>query len=337
MVVDTNANLKKGFIDLVVAGPDFSGTTTQIGDLVDYFKSKGLRVKDLRGTETDALFHSEPFSDLSGKYTSLREFMDDSTVSQNIKNYVLEESYNFLSGRNKKSDLRVASMVRNESTEYINPNNADVWILEEPTRRGAGQNNRVIEQNLKSYMAQGLEAFIPESYIDPLSAALSHQAYRKDEFLRFRRALRENGKIILRSRSEESACYQVFDEKYCPKGLSMKEFSDLPGHKIAFANAPTDIFVVCGPQDWDKKDYIELKSQRTGNRLLDGYENDIGYQLLVNKRYSSSWLEVLYQVGSNEYTAKPQPEIHRFDIYHNKEEIKQEMISKVEKILTKRH
>ncbi len=311
-------------LDLVIAGPDFSGTTTQVNDITEYFKNKNLTVKDLRGTEIDALFHAEKFAGLNQKYSSLKEFLDNGKIMQYIRKTIfLKEAHNLLSGKNNASDLLVASMVKNNCSTYINPNSSDVWILEEPTRRAAGQMNRVIEQNRSQF----------NSKFDAHSAALAHQAYRTDEFLRFRKPLRDANKIIIRSRSEESACYQIYDKEDLVHGISCIEYLSLPGHKIAFANPPTDIFVVCGPENWNREDYLALKSVRVKARIqTDDYEDDVSYQLLVNRRYASDWLENLYAKGCQQYSSK-EPTIHRIDIYHSKEEIKKEMNTLLDNIL----
>ncbi|MGV8086897.1 MAG: hypothetical protein ACP5N1_04660 [Candidatus Woesearchaeota archaeon] len=313
--------MNKEFIDLVVAGPDFSGTTTQINDITEYFINNNLRVKDLRGTEIDALFHAEKFLNLNTEYLSLQEFLNKNIIPDG-KNYLLNQIYDLLSGRNNKSDLLVASMIKNDSTTYINPESSDVWVLEEPTRRGSGQVCRVIEQNASKF----------GSHLDGYSAALAHQSYRKDEFLRFRKPLRDANKIIVRSRSEESACYQVYDKKSLHSGIQLEDYLKLPGHRIAFANPPTDIVVVCGPVNWDKDEYLKLKSQRVGTRIQDDHEKNYSYQLLVNKRYASTWLEELYSKGCKMYGSK-EPLIHRIDIYKNKDEIKEEINKLLDTIL----
>jgi hypothetical protein len=315
-------NTANSFIDLVVAGPDFSGTTTQIGDITNYLKSKNLRVRDLRGNETEALFHADMFSDFNKDYSSLMEFTLSDTTDAPLRDKFLFQAYCRLTGLNSNLDLMVASMVKNDSTTYIDPDSADVWILEEPTRRGAGQMNRVIEQNRSKF----------GSHMDAYSAALTHQAYRIDEFLRFRKPMRDAGKIILRSRSEESACYQIYDEKYLPHGIGLNDYLKLPGHKVAFENPPTHIFVVCGPENWDKEAYLNLKAERKGRRVLDDHENDVSYQLLVNKRYAGNWIDKLYMKASTMYGFQ-EPEIIRFNIYDSKEEIKNQMTAELKKIL----
>jgi thymidylate kinase len=321
----TTTNTNK-FIDLVIAGPDFSGTTTQISNITEYFKTQKLRVRDLRGTEIDALFHAMKFSDINSNYSSLKEMLEYKNTTDNLKIHFFEEAYNLLSGKNNAQDLLVASMINNDCTTYISPNSADVWILEEPTRRSAGQVCRVIEQNSSKFGSQ----------VEGFRAALAHQAYRTDEFLRFRKPLRDKNKIILRSRSEESACYQIFDEKTLRSGIKLDDYLNLPGHKIAFANPPTDIFVVCGPENWDKDSYLELKEIRVGTRIQDDHEKDYFYQLLVNNRYASTWLEELYQKGCQKYNSK-EPTIHRFNIYHTKGEIRREMNATLDIILTNKN
>jgi hypothetical protein len=313
------------FVDLVIAGPDFSGTTTQIDDIIKYFRSVNASVKDLRGTENDVLFHAELFSDErkrlgEGEFLNLNEYQAtiqrwrETGVTTRDNASFFYHINELLGGGGTSRDLRVGSMVKNDITTYINPNSADVWIMEEPTRRGAGQVCRVIEQNRSKFGSQ----------LDGYSAALAHQAYRTEEFLRFRKPLRDAGKLIVRSRSEESACYQVYDEKSLHSGITIDDYLKLPGHKVAFANPPSHIFVVCGPKDWKQKDYLELKSERTGNRILDDHESNYSYQLLVNQRYASDWIENLYKKGCGMYGSK-EPMIVKFDIYNSKEQTKELM------------
>ena len=38
-------------LDIVIGGPDFSGTTTQIQDAIDFFSARGLSYRDMRGTD----------------------------------------------------------------------------------------------------------------------------------------------------------------------------------------------------------------------------------------------------------------------------------------------
>jgi hypothetical protein len=213
-------------------------------------------------------------------------------------------------------------MVQNDMTEYIDPNSADVWILEEPTNRGAGQTVRKFELYRSKFGDK----------LNPISAALAHQAYRSEEFFRFRRVLREEGKIIIRSRSEESACYQIFDGQHLPHGISQEQSLSLPGHQIAFGNPPTNIFLIVGPEDWKQGDYIQLRRKRCSKRILDDHEKSVEYQLMVNRRYATNWLEKLYEQGCRMHGGKV-PEITRFSIYDSKKEIKEKMTKKVESIL----
>ncbi len=308
------------FLDLVIGGCDFSGTSTQIKDLIDYFKSKNKVVRDLRGTEVDAMFHTESFFPHNINYTSLTEF----STGFKTHPFIVREVLNNINKIAVKK-FRISSMVHNEISEYINPNSADIWIMEEPTKRGAGQTVR----NYELYRSQF------RSEMNPVSAALAHQAYRSEEFDRFRRVLREEGKIIIRSRSEESACYQIFDEDSLPNGISREQYLSLPGHEIAFANPPTNIFIVHGPEDWKPNDYIQLRKERAGERILDDNEKGVGYQLMVNRRYATNWLEELYEEGCRMYGGKV-PEITRFNIYDSKEDIRDKMINKLESILSVR-
>jgi len=323
--------MKRGkYLDLVIAGPDMSGTTTQINDTINYFKNYGLIVKDLRGIETDILFHTEKFQNEIKKkvrnknYLNFNEFLIDVKrhkqvgVSLDDPKDFLFNAKELLSGGGTNQDLKIASMIKNNVTTYINPNSADVWIMEEPTKRGAGQINRVLEQNRSQF----------GSKTNHIAAALSHQAYRSDEFLRFRKPLRDNNKIIIRSRSEESACYQLYDSKFLPKGMKMNNYLKLPGHEIAFKNAPTNIFVVCAPENWTISDYLELKEQRSGGRSVDDYESNAAYQVMVNKRYASDWIKNLYQKGSKMYGGII-PEITRFNIYNSPKDIREKMQKKL--------
>jgi hypothetical protein len=305
-------------LDLVVSGCDFSGTSTQIRGLIKYFQSTGKIVRDIRGTETDAMFHAQALEDFNRDYISLAQFSN----IQNTHPFMLQDGINKVEMLTRKNGFNIASMVINDVSEYINPHRADVWIMEEPSRRGAGQTVRTIELYRSKFGDKSNQA----------SAALAHQAYRTEEFLRFRKVLREAGKIIVRSRSEESACYQIFDDETLPGGVSRTVYLNLPGHKIAFGNPPTHIFVVCGPENWKPEDYLELKRQRTDGRVDDDYEKDAEYQIMVNKRYASDWLENLYQEACQMHGGKV-PSITRFDIYKSKEEIVQEMINKLKEIL----
>ena len=316
------------FYDIVICGPDMSGTSTQINDFIEYFKSKGKTIRDIRGTEMDLLFHAEIFEKYNKEFMSLKDFLNSEQFSKEEKSDLLLEIYSFLSGYNKNTDLFVGSFKKNQITTYINPNSADVWIMEEQTKRGSGQTSRVIDINRSSYDFQELGLPI----IDGYSAALVHQAYRIDEFFRIRKILRENNKIIIRSRSEESACYQIYDKDYNIKGIKLKEYLTLPGHKIAFKFPPTHLFVVSGPRSWKKEKYLKLKEERTGKRILDDYELNTDYQLMVNKRYAGSWLNKLYEKGCKDNNSKYLPKIYRFSIYDSKDKIKQKMYKQLDEI-----
>jgi hypothetical protein len=326
--------MKRGkYLDLVIGGPDMSGTSTQIKDIINFFQNKEMIVKDLRGTETAAIFHTEKFQNelkkmgRNKKYLNFEEFLSDSEkyrtagVSLFGPNDFLLYAHKLLNDGGTNQDLAVASMLKNNITSYINPNSADVWIMEEPTKRGAGQVNRVIEQNRSLFGDK----------LNPFAAALSHQSYRTDEAFRFRLPLRENNKIIVRSRSEESACYQIYDKKFLPKGIKIDDYLDLPGHEIAFKNSPTNIFVVCGPENWTTKDYFELKKERSDGRNIDDHESNSDYQVMVNNRYATDWLERLYEKANKIYGGQI-PEITRISIYDSKEEIKLKMKNKLESL-----
>ena len=116
----------------MVSGCDFSGTSTQISDLITCFQEQGKKVRDIRGTEDDALFHAERFSDINSEHLNLDEFSKDSNVEAWKKVRVSMESDELLAGRKHgtNQDLRVASFVINDINEYIDPNSADVWIME---------------------------------------------------------------------------------------------------------------------------------------------------------------------------------------------------------------
>src|SRR3989344_4415639 len=156
------------YLDVVICGPDMSGTSTQIKGIISFFNSINYKVRDLRGTELEALFHAEKFKEFNEGYSNL------SKISENKKKEFLFEAYSLMSGFKRESDLMVASCVKNNVSTYINPALADVWILEEPTKRGSGQVNRAIEQNRSEYGEE----------LDGVSAAITHSVYRIDEFLR---------------------------------------------------------------------------------------------------------------------------------------------------------
>lgn len=310
-------------IDLVISGPDMSGTGTQVADTIKFFQSIGKTVRDLRRTEIDAMFHAQIFSDLNSDFLNLNDFLSDPSVQTETKTDFILKAHQILAGGGTNADLKIASFLDNEVSTYIDSDSADVWVLEEPTKRGAGQVNRAIEQHRTKYL----------STMDPVAAVYAHQAYRIDEFLRFRRILRGLGKIILRSRSEESACYQVYEEKSLPNAITKEQYLKLPGHKIAFTHPPTHIFIVCALEGWTKDTYLELKRQRSGDgRIIDDHEANVDYQILVNERYRSNWLENLYEEGCAMYNSLP-PKIFRFNIYDSKGEIKRQMQDNLKSLL----
>lgn len=322
-------------IDLVIGGPDIiAGKTTKVDSLISLFQRRGLVVRDIRGTEIDALYHSKIIQDELARTgwtnppINFKNFLSKVQLNFNMGGTVnyrdfIWWAHELMSGGKTNQDLRVASMVANDVSTYIDPNSADVWIMEEPTKRGAGQVNRVIEQNRSKWGSQ----------MDPVAAAHCHAVYRIDEFLRFRKPLRENGKITIRSRSEESACYQVREEEHLPNGIPKRDYLTLPGHKIAFANAPTHIFVTCGPESLDEKEYLKLREERSSGRFTDDHEENTSYQVLVNRRYASDWLERLYEAGCQMHGGTP-PKIKRFSIYNSAEEIKVQMDACLEKMLS---
>lgn len=317
--MNTNRKPNRSLTDIVVCGPDMSGTSSQIQDLISFFREQGKHVRDIRGTEIDALYHAQCFASINKDHISLQHYLCDTTVPEEQKKEFLFESYKLLSGYQNRSDLRIASMVENNLTTYIDPDSADVWIMEEPARRGAGQVNRTLEQNRTAY----------EAVPDHTAASLAHQAYRADEFFRFRKPLRDAGKIIIRSRSEESACYQIYDPELLPDGINREDYITLPGHKVAFSHPPTHLFIVCGPKDWTVDEYKRLKEERAGTRILDDYENNLEYQVMVNNRYAGEWIGDLYKEACGRYGSQV-PEIVRFDIYKSKEEIKEELVDYIE-------
>ncbi|MBR9683059.1 hypothetical protein GOV03_00790 [Candidatus Woesearchaeota archaeon] len=309
-------------IDLVIGGPDMSGTSTQIDDIVDFFQLEGKVVRDLRGNEIHALFHAQIFSEYNSDYLNLEQFLTSKEVGTEEKKEFIFKASSLLIAGDRNRDLKIASFLKNGVSTYIDPDSAEVWIMEEPTKRGAGQVNRTIEQQRTKYGSE----------LDPVAAAYAHQAYRIDEFLRFRNVLRGKNKIIVRSRSEESACYQVHDQKVLPTGISREQYLSLPGHKIAFGNPPTHLFIVCASSSWTREEYVLLKKERSEGRLIDDHEANVDYQLLVNRRYTTNWLEELYVEGQKMYGAKV-PEITRFDIYASKQQIKKQMLDQLGFIL----
>jgi thymidylate kinase len=309
-------------IDLVISGPDMSGTGTQVDQCIAYFQSIGKKVRDIRGTEMDALFHATIFSEYNQNHTNFQAFLTDEQIPQTIKEKLSLLINNLMIRGGTNQDLQIASMIDNSVSTYIHPDSADVWIMEEPTKRGAGQVNRTIEQHRSEY----------ESSMDAISAAYAHQTYRMDEFLRFRKELRRRGKIIVRSRSEESACYQVFDSQVISSGINREQYITLPGHKIAFSNPPTHIFIVCSKQGWTPEQYVQIKKERNSGRFVDDYEKNIEYQILVNDRYRSDWIDQLYKSACGLYGSRA-PIIKKISLYDSIDDIQEQMQKEIERML----
>ena len=92
------------------------------------------------------------------------------------------------------------------------------------------------------------------------------------------------------------------------------------------------MFIVHGPENWTIKKYLDLKKEREGDRKADDHESNAQYQLLVNKRYATGWLEQLYLDGCRMYNGEL-PQIKRFNIYDPKEEIIEKMVISLSEIL----
>ncbi|MFP4523498.1 MAG: hypothetical protein ACLFNM_03055 [Candidatus Woesearchaeota archaeon] len=280
-----NSSKDQSILDIVICGPDYSGTSTQVGDAIQFLKQQGLRVKDLRGNEVDAFFHTEQFQKLYSKFTSLKD-AENFYPAPNLRDYF-------------RSELRrgnIAAAVKAKNFSHINPNSADVFVMEEPTYRGSGMDIR----------SSLLYASQLKSEISPTTKAQAYAFDRLKEYNRFRKFFRKAGKIILRSRSEESACYQIFDKDYLKDGIAQRDYLSLEGNKVAFANPPTHIISVSGKEDWTIKDMIALREERNKNRDADDHEKDPHFQLMINKRYANHWLDNLYQSGCPKDTALPQ-------------------------------
>ena len=112
--------MKRG-IDLVISGCDFSGTSTQIAGIMDYLKSQGKVVRDLRGSETDAMFHAHSIMPYNKVHSSLNEFLNDPRVHPLIIQAVLND----INKLTRKNGFGISSMVENDVSEYINPWSAD--------------------------------------------------------------------------------------------------------------------------------------------------------------------------------------------------------------------
>jgi hypothetical protein len=284
-------------LDIVIGGPDYSGSSTQINDAISFFKNKGLVVRDLRGDEADALFHSEIM--IKNIKKTINEFKNNYKNFKSKDNDFPEVFSSFLEYKKLFRPLysskevlmepllnneMFASCIKNDVSYYVNPADADVWVLEEPTRRGVGADIRSV----------GLHASKFNGEVSQTTKAQIYSFDRLKEFIRFRGPLRSANKIILRSRSEESACYQIYDEFANPFGISLDSYLSLDGNKVAFKNYPSHIISVSGLDSWTIDDMIALRKERGNNRITDDLEKDAKYQLLVNQRYGGDWLHKLY-------------------------------------------
>ena len=75
-----------------------------------------------------------------------------------------------------------------------------------------------------------------------------------------------------------------------------------------------------------------MRKERGKGRFIDDHEANVDYQLLVNRRYATNWLEELYEEGCGMYGAKV-PEVRRFDIYNSKQQIKKQMLDELRRIV----
>lgn len=302
------------YLDIVIGGPDHSGTSTQIDDAIKLFQSKGLVVKDLRGGEAEALFHAihidskehylnkETFHNANGRFARYRKSIYDK----------INEKMNY---------KQFASMVQNNISTYIEPNSADVWVLEEPSNRKVGT---AIRQNILYASKFGIE-------FNKMEEAQAYSLDRKIEYMLFRGPMREAGKIILRSRSEESAAYQLYDAKFNKLGPKSGEFQELEGNKNAFINGPTHIFTVSGDQYWTLEDSRKLQKTRGSHKNADDKELNIEYQYMVNRRYGTKWVENLYEIAKDKFGCK-MPKFYWMNIIESKETIKKEFDKELSRI-----
>jgi len=294
-------------LDIVISGLDSSGTTTQVQDAIDYFQKNSSLVRDLRGSDIDALFHADKFDDFNSNHIDLESFLNDPEIDESTKLRIM----NSLAMEIRK--MRVVSFVKTDRTNYADPKKADVWVLEEPPRRGSGLYCRVFEQNRAGF---GLER-------NPLAEAHSHADYRVCEGHSYRIPARNADRIILRSRSEESTItYQQFDEEKLSDGILWEVFIEFPGHEIAFGFPPTHILIAHGPENWTREDYVKFVESRSKDRIRDDFEKDVDRQLLVNARYAhQGFLESAYEKGCRRY-GREIPEIIRFDARMPMEDIR---------------
>ncbi len=319
-------------LDIVVGGPDHSGTSTQIKDIIKYFQNKGLRVKDLRGTEIDILFHRQ--TEYIKSFIKIRQggmkkqLVFDNLNLKSLEKFVKEHKLDILQKEVYKrimEDLKTKktpSMIKNDVSLYLNPNLADVWVMEEPSKIQVGS---AIRSGIL-YASKFRQKYT--KYEEALAYALD----RKLSYELFRKPLLDAGKIILRSRSEESLLYQLYDKKLNPKGPKMKKAIDIEGNALAFEN-PTDyLFIVSGlERKWTLKDAKKL-AERGKGKILDDKELNLDYQRLVGERYAQSMLEKMYSKAEKKFGSMA-PQIHRFDIWKTPEEIKKDMYTVLDTIV----
>ncbi|MGM5480326.1 MAG: hypothetical protein ACQESC_02595 [Nanobdellota archaeon] len=326
-------------LDIVVSGFDRSGTSTQITGIINHFQEKyDANVKDFRGTENAVLFHTPHIQDiikrhdLSQKHISWKTFLLDNNIPSTLKQEISFEYAKMMEGVESKDnslkkaniDLKIGAIV--DDNEYFTaiPLDFDVGVFEEPSKRSAGVDSRKTEQKMSSFKRSGT----------PREALDAHSVYRKSEFLQFRKPLREANKIIVRSRSEESTlAYQFFDEKVLENGISEEEFLSKAGiSKYALVNPPTHAFIVCGPEDMTKEDLKKLYASREDGRVADDYEKDLDYQLMVNKRYASGFVEKMYEKFSKQFNTK-KPEFIYLSLYDNIETINKKIGDNIERMV----
>ncbi|MFP4118506.1 MAG: hypothetical protein ACLFTH_00450 [Candidatus Woesearchaeota archaeon] len=329
----------KGPLDIGISGFDRSGTSTQINGIIDHLeKQYGLQVKDFRGSENAALFHADQFRDKIGNHISWKGFLLDNSIPSSVK---MELSYEFaklmegvstINGPdgepvNKKAgaDLKIGAFA--DDDEYftrLSLENLDVAIFEEPAKRTSGVSCRKVEQKMSAF----------DRDLTPRETLLAHSIYRKDEFLRFRERLRMHNKIIVRSRTEESTmAYQFMDKNVLPKGTTLEEFMDAPGiTEYALKYPPTHLFIVCGPEDMTKDDLKSIYNARNDGRVEDDFEKNLDYQLLVNNRYASGEVELLYEKLCPELGAR-KPEFIYLNLYDDIETMNSKITGELDRII----
>ncbi|MGM5481737.1 MAG: hypothetical protein ACQESE_05005 [Nanobdellota archaeon] len=327
--------LKKA-IDIGVSGFDRSGTSTQINGIINHLETKyDLRVKDFRGSENAALFHADKFMHYINGHRSLKEFLLDNSVPVDHKQHLAFEFMKLLEGvyedngtyvfRKADMDMKVAA-INDDEKNYtkISPDFLDVGVFEEPSKRTAGVSSRKTELKMSAF----------DRLITPYENLIAHSVYRKDEFLRFREKLRQMNKIIVRSRTEESTiAYQFKDENVLSNGSTLEQFMSMPGiTEYALKYPATHLFIVCGPENMTLDNLKEIYSSRDDGRIQDDHEKNLDYQLLVNNRYASGFVERMYeklcpQVGSQK------PEFIYLDLKDNIPTMNKKIASHLDRII----